>query len=115
MAEPTTYTQALAKPSRGVWSGCGDGRCRPCGRVHDFGRRPSYGDYIHRFKCAQNHTSGCPQPKPEPEHSWSGNRCTVCGRAAQWVAPDGAKYRTLQAAAFRGFKRRDLKRESEAL
>ena len=69
---PKTYEQAMKRPSRKIWPGCGDGRRRPCGRIHDF----SYSVYsgpngqtttVHDFRCAQNHFSGCPNPIPEPE------------------------------------------------
>ena len=68
----TTYEQALAKPSRTIWPGCGDGRRKPCGRVHDFGYS-TYGPngtrpWVHNFCCWQNHEHGCPSPIP-PDNS----------------------------------------------
>ena len=60
-----TYKSVLKKPSNRVWPGCGDGRTRHCGRVHDFNYNNSRGQLIHSFECAQNHFNGCPDPIPE--------------------------------------------------
>lgn len=69
---PKTYDQALRRPSRRIWPGCGDGRRRPCGRIHDFSRRITSGpngqtETVHDFRCARNHRSGCPNPIPPEE------------------------------------------------
>lgn len=75
-----TYDVALQHGASDVWPGCGrEGRCRPCGRIHDFSRR--VGDRtVHDFMCLQNHEFGCPHPMPEPEHQLTKRgRCKVCG------------------------------------
>lgn len=66
MSNLKTYEQATKRPSRDVWPGCGDGRNRWCGRVHDFSYSTSDGKTVHRFCCHMNYLRGCPQPKPEP-------------------------------------------------
>ena len=69
-SSPQTYEAALKRPSWIIWPGCGDGRNRWCGRVHDY----CYAVYdqrqtvVHQFRCVRNHESGCPQPKPEPDN-----------------------------------------------
>ena len=115
MPLPKTYAQAMARPSREVWPGCGDGRCMPCGRVHDFGWSPSHGPWVPRFQCSENFRNGCPQPHPEQQHEWnpSGMHCSRCGKKARWVAPDGSLHRNLKQAKSAGWKRRELKLESE--
>lgn len=57
-----------------VWPGCGgEGRCRPCGRIHDFG--PGLG-----LRCWENHHHGCPQPRPASAHDFNrAGRCRTCG------------------------------------
>lgn len=113
MKRPLTYAEALARPSRAVWPGCGDGRCRSCGRVHDFSYRTWTGQIAHRFLCWQNHVHGCPQPIPEPAlHRWRNGYCAVCGAKEPWVAPDGRRYSTLEEARRHGWRRHQLVRES---
>lgn len=56
--------------------------CRPCYNCHDYGQ--TYGGVYHPdFACATNCNSGCPSPKPEPQHipgvPGRGNRCKRCG------------------------------------
>ena len=64
---PTTYDQALKKASRNIWPGCGDGRKRECGTIHDFSYDVYYGGpLVHRFRCTENYYHGCPNPKPNP-------------------------------------------------
>ena len=70
--EPQTYKQALKTPSRLVWPGCGDGRKRWCGSVHDFNYTLSNGDLVHNFECRHNHFRGCPIPIPEPNFDEDG-------------------------------------------
>lgn len=83
MAGPTTYDQAYHAPSRERWPGCLDGRCMPCGRLHDFSW-DGHGDngkriLIHRFQCFQNYQNGCPQPKPVAVHEYDERgRCVKC-------------------------------------
>ena len=67
---PQTYDQAYKKPSQRIWPGCGDGRKRWCGVIHDYSCRLSNGDLVHSFECAMNHRQGCPQPIPEPGMSY---------------------------------------------
>lgn len=57
--------------------------CRPCFNAHDCTppnpahSRKVYSDVFH---CATNWNSGCPQPKPEPEHILNRlNNCKRCG------------------------------------
>lgn len=80
--EPNSYAYAVATPSWSVWPGCGDGRCRPCGNVHDFSYSTSGGlIYHHRFHCLRHWNGGCPEPKPEPVHDLARNGyCRVCHR-----------------------------------
>lgn len=63
-----TYEQAWRHGDSDVWPGCGNGRCRPCGRIHDFGRMVQTGKYkrvwVPRFQCHTNAMQGCPQPHP---------------------------------------------------
>ena len=66
---PKTYKQASMRPSRKVWPGCGDGRKRWCGRIHDFIRTTPNG-VVHNFECRKNHYYGCPQPIPDPGKSY---------------------------------------------
>lgn len=115
--EPRSYEDALSRPSSTVWPGCRDGRCMPCGRIHDFSYSaycgPNRKETVHRFRCWQNHTNGCPSDKPEPMHSYENSRCTQCGRTEPWVSPDGDKFTTLAEAKRAGFKRKQLVREHE--
>lgn len=71
-----TYDRVMARkgPQRDVWPGCGgQGRCRPCGRIHDFG--PALG-----FRCVQNHQQGCPSPQPPADHDFNrAGNCRTCG------------------------------------
>lgn len=61
-----TYEKATKRPSYDVWPGCGDGRKRWCGRVHDFSFRQHVNALTtHDFRCWMNHERGCPQPKPK--------------------------------------------------
>ena len=66
---PKTYQQANARPSKRIWPGCGDGRKRWCGSVHDYGYLTHDG-LVHRFQCSMNHRQGCPQPIPDPGKSY---------------------------------------------
>ena len=71
MSGPKTYAQANKKPSRKIWPGCGDGRKRWCGRIHDYSDIFSTrGEIVHSFECHMNHERGCPQPIPEPKVSY---------------------------------------------
>jgi len=80
--EVDSYEKAVAKPSAIVWPGCGDGRCRTCGRVHDFRYSTAGGRfYYHHYHCWYNWMYGCPDPKPEPVHDLAPNGyCRVCHR-----------------------------------
>lgn len=76
-----SYDEALKKGSKDLWLGCDrEGRCRPCGQIHDMQKR-SYSDSPKRdFWCLQNYTKGCPDPKPAPRHQLNRRgRCVVCG------------------------------------
>ena len=68
-----TYKQALKSPSKRIWPGCGDGRKRPCGQVHDFSYSVYSGlhtqELVHDFRCAHNHHRGCPSPIPPEEEA----------------------------------------------
>ena len=64
--KPNSYSEALKRLSKEVWPGCGDGRFRHCGRVHDYQRTTSDGKVVHDFRCAWNHQFGCPTPIPQP-------------------------------------------------
>ena len=72
MKTPKTYEDALKAPSRRIWPGCGDGRRRPCGAIHDFSYSVYTGlntsELVHDFRCTRNHHDGCPTPIP-PEES----------------------------------------------
>lgn len=103
------YAKALASPSKSVWPGCGDGRCMPCGRVHDFGSSGRAS-----IRCWRNHQMGCPQPHPEPEHEWRKGRCSRCMRRARWLATDGRVFRTVAEAHRAGVRRCELTREQQA-
>jgi hypothetical protein len=75
--KPTTYEQAMRRPSQEVWPGCGDGRCRPCGLIHNMDYR--VGDQWNpNWVCVENHHRGCPSPKPEPQHDVQRGRCVKC-------------------------------------
>lgn len=72
-----SYAQALSGASRSVWPGCGDGRERWCGRVHDYRRTDWDGTITHDFRCWRNSERGCPQPLPEVRESvgdWNSRR-----------------------------------------
>lgn len=85
------YQDAWRRGGRDVWPGCGNGRCRPCGRIHDFGRdQYSYqrngartSKWISRFQCRENSVNGCP---PEPFSggcvlkSEKHKTCATCGK-----------------------------------
>ena len=66
---PKTYQQALKKPSKKIWPGCGDGRKRWCGGIHNYSY-VGYNGLVNRFSCAMNHRQGCPQPIPDPGVSY---------------------------------------------
>lgn len=88
MPDPRTYDEAMRRPSRRIWSGCGDGRCMPCGRIHDYYWTDSTGKTVHDFRCWHNNNFGCPDPHPEPEHDWNlAGRCNVCGVKQKKVHP----------------------------
>lgn len=57
--------------------------CRPCYNCHDCNPPdPRYSKkvYSDTFSCAVNWNSGCPQPKPEPNHILNRlGRCRRCG------------------------------------
>ena len=75
---PQTYRQANKRPSQRIWPGCGDGRKRWCGSIHDYSYTLSTGDLVHKFECTRNHRQGCPQPIPEPGISfeeWKELKC----------------------------------------
>lgn len=111
-SDPTTYEQAYSKASY-IWA-CGDGRCMPCGRLHDF----CYTTYasmnrmkiVHRFRCWQNHEHGCPREKPKPKHKFVNGRCEICKAKEPWKAPNGEEFYTLDSAKRAGFKRSELTR-----
>ena len=67
---PQTYEAALKRPSRRIWPGCGDGRERWCGRIHDCSYTVYTGmntsELVHDFRCAYNYHHGCPTPIPKP-------------------------------------------------
>ena len=115
MSNPTTYSQAMAAPSRAIWPGCDDGRCMPCGRIHDFSRLGHGGRRNHGFRCARNHYQGCPTLIPEPEHDWDSGtrdgRCRKCGVRPRWRSPDGASHRSVFDARNAGWNREQLTRE----
>lgn len=71
------------KEYKGKWTWAVDELCpcRPCFNAHDCGHSDSHYGWIERFACAVNHNSGCPQPKPEPQHVLSGRQriCRRCG------------------------------------
>lgn len=108
MGEPRSYEQAQAKASTLVWPGCGDGRCMPCGRVHNFDF-PVYGGMQDRFRCYINYTRGCPQPKKKPEHDWHNGKCKKC-RVEQGWGYHGKWYRTIASAKRAGIDRAVLAR-----
>lgn len=91
MSEFKSYDAALRSKSSAVWPGCkGEGRCRPCGNVHDF-QRTSYDDKgakrVHEYACLQNHEYGCPTPKPEATHDYNrAGNCRVCGFSRAHIA-----------------------------
>ncbi len=55
--------------------------CRPCFRIHDCGYTNSQGKWIKQIECVTRYNNGCPQPTPEPTHSYSvrGRLCRRCG------------------------------------
>jgi hypothetical protein len=56
MKEPKSYDEALKYPSSKIWCGCGDGRKKKCGRIHNYGTidKPD-------FRCWMNNEHGCPE------------------------------------------------------
>lgn len=77
-----SYDQALKRGSFDVWPGCGrSGRCRPCGRIHNFDYRTHQnGPWISEYECTTNRRNGCPRPKPPPVHDFSRTgKCSLCG------------------------------------
>lgn len=109
------YQLAHSKPSSKIWPGCGDGRCMPCGRIHDFGKRDHDGKWQSDMRCVRNHHSGCPVGElPKPVHDWGvTNRCGTCRRKARWIAPDGSAYGSMREALTKGWKKQDLHLESD--
>jgi hypothetical protein len=107
------YAEAMKRASRTVWPGCIDGRCRPCGGLHNFSYVDSAGQAHDNVRCRINYQLGCPQPHPEPVHQWVGHRCSRCGRSAGWVALDGRIFSTISHAKANGLKRAQLRRESD--
>lgn len=77
------YDDAQKRGGRDVWSCGAEGRCRPCGRIHDFGYAVNHGDrrWVAQFSCWHRHQLGCPREQPEPKHDWParGTRCRRCG------------------------------------
>lgn len=115
MADIKSYDQAARSRSPRVWPGCGGtGVCRPCGLIHDFGYQPSFGPYVHKFHCWQNHQLGCPYPTPPPQHSFADGRCDCCGQQERWIASDGRMFSTIREAKRAGVRRSDLHREGAA-
>jgi hypothetical protein len=112
MKEAKTYEQAYSRPSKTIWPGCGDGRCMPCGSVHDF-CYSVYKGVVHRFRCSYNNRMGCPQPIPKQEHDWVNGRCSKCKRQAGWIGPDGVRYPRLWDAKRAGVQRKLLIREDQ--
>jgi len=54
--------------------------CRMCYNCHDTDNKYYGGKIHHSYSCATNYNSGCPQPKPEPEHIVGrGGFCKRCG------------------------------------
>lgn len=75
------YDDALRRGGRDVWPGCGNGRCRPCGQIHDF----SYwvgNKVVHSIQCLLNSQAGCPDPKPGgcQLKSVKHRTCSACGK-----------------------------------
>ena len=54
--------------------------CRPCYNCHDCGHSDSYYGWVESFQCAVNYNTGCPQPKPEPQHILNKQRYCKCCR-----------------------------------
>lgn len=55
--------------------------CRPCCNNHDCGYTTSMdGTRQVLMECATRWNSGCPNPKPSPEHIFSSARGKVCRR-----------------------------------
>lgn len=54
--------------------------CRSCYNAHDCGRRNTVGEWKPDMQCATRYNGGCPDPKPTPEHVYSGPRGKVCKR-----------------------------------
>jgi hypothetical protein len=67
--------------------------CRPCYNAHDCGNpKPIYKNGLHvsnnykagiDMQCATRYNRGCPGPKPEPVHQYSGQRGQKCLRCGQ--------------------------------
>lgn len=82
MKKYKSYEDANNHGENDVWPGCGrQGRCMPCGQIHDFGYSGSYsGKWIHKFYCWANHEKGCPNPKLNPIHNFNDKgKCVRCG------------------------------------
>lgn len=96
MSNPrSSYEAAKKSQSSQVWPGCkGQGACRPCGSLHDF-QYTSNGQIVHDVHCWQNHTMGCPRPKPEALHDFNrvGN-CRLCGVNKRNVIAAGEEARS---------------------
>jgi len=112
-----SYQDAYKNGKRDIWPGCGDGRCMPCGRIHDFDYASwdSNGNrvYISNYSCWENYQHGCPREKPEPVHTFESGKCKVCGKRAMWMSPDGKYHRTIDIAKRKGWRRDQLVRQGE--
>lgn len=53
--------------------------CRPCFRVHDYGRTDSAGKWVANPRWTREQ-GGCPSPMPEPQHTFVSARARVCRR-----------------------------------
>lgn len=85
------------KPSeyKGRWTDASDELCpcRPCFNAHDCGKpKPIYKNGVHvsndyaagrDMQCATRWNSGCPDPKPTPEHVYVSERAKVCKRCGR--------------------------------
>ena len=77
------HTKPVKEYKGGHWTFAVDAvcPCRPCYNAHDCTPpNPAYSKtaYSDVFHCASNWNSGCPQPKPEPQHIL--NRLNNCKR-----------------------------------
>lgn len=96
------HEEAKHRGGKDIWPGCGiTGRCMPCGGIHNFDYRShANGPYVDRYRCSQNHHSGCPQPKREPSHDFNkSGHCKRCSARDPRPRLSRAQLRLLKRAA----------------